>query len=148
MTAMAAPSEPAAAPRLPAGGLGPPEAAPVPTARPRVRLPGRRSGGGRFRPYDEPIVPDPIASRLEELLAAVDGLLAAADGGIAPAVLAGALRTLAGDLRQELGAEALALRLEGLATSLTLRHWKEATAEVEVIRQLLKDRPSRRGWWR
>jgi Ca-activated chloride channel homolog len=174
MTAMTAPSEAAAAPRFPEAapphpGLGPEVTVdPVPSTGPRVRLPGRHSGGGRFRPYDEPVVPDPIESRLDELLAAVEGLLASVDGWTAPAAtghlvavdahtlagelrtLAGDLRTLAGDLRRQPGAEAeaLALGLEGLATALDRGHWQVATAEVEGFKQLLKDRPIRQGWWR
>jgi Ca-activated chloride channel homolog len=126
MTALTAPSQPAAAPGptgapIPRPAVAaesapdalPPNSAPaggVGSNGPRIRLPGRHSGGGRFRPYDEPAVPDPYQNRLDGLLAAVDELLAATDGVSAPAApaqpavadvrtLAGDVRTLAGDLR-------------------------------------------------
>jgi Ca-activated chloride channel family protein len=104
-------------------------------SRPRVRLPGRHAGGGRFRPYNDV---DPYQQRLDDLLARLDD-----DPPDGLAELAAEVRTLADDLKA-IGAPADLLdAVEALAAALMAGDRRLTGKLVEELR-----RPGRRRWWR
>ncbi len=150
-------SRPMAEPRSSPDRLPSPSASPAvggvpsPTG-PRIRLPGRHSGGGRFRPYEQESADlDPYQARVDALLVAVDMLALDGAGPLDEAAVreaAAGARLLADDLRSVGAPDALVAAIDGLAAALLSRDGKVVAARVDELKQRRDGASVRQGWWR